>query len=175
MYSGGLGFSNSEIIPEEICFHPAIMCLVGLGTVQKSCGSVVGLTLYRPEHLRWCHPNVQPNSKTNAQAYQGCCWENTFRRCSLTVPFCTGHLQTEESPARDKKMTRTSPPTPLVSLCTAKASELMLPWGRKDHQSPNAAFGMRWVGFRTGDRGNSSEWQWWGPWWPWGHSSGMDA
>lgn len=42
MHRGGLGFSNAEIIPEEICFHPAIVFLAELGTAQKSCGSAVG-------------------------------------------------------------------------------------------------------------------------------------
>lgn len=40
LHSGGLGFSISEIIAKEICFHSALMLLAELGRAQICCSAV---------------------------------------------------------------------------------------------------------------------------------------
>jgi len=64
----------------------------------------------------------------------------------------------QRAPSRRQRMTTSGLPSPLGYLCTAKASEQMLPrsGGSKDHQPPYAAFGIGRVGFWTRDRGNSN-------------------
>lgn len=88
-YSGGLGFSISEIIPREICFHPAIRMCFGWIRTALCCWMFLGSC------YRWCHPRVQQGECTSFPGLGGQVWD-MLSECPLW------HLQTEEQLAQDK-------------------------------------------------------------------------